>query len=126
MEINALNIYLFGLILDSRQTLFWLFTLSTFITVLIGGAYLIKKEEEKCSRGKIKIDCTKEILWFKRGVITTIIMLICFVLAPSKEIATAMFIVPPVVNNEKVQELPDNVLNFVNSWLKKNTHLKDF
>ena len=37
-----------------------------------------------------------------------------------------MFIVPPVVNNEKVQELPDNVLNFVNSWLKKNTQSKDF
>lgn len=126
MEINALNIYLFGLILDSSQTFFWLFTLSTFITFIIGGFYLIKKEEEKFSRSKIKVDCTKEILWFKRGVITTIIMLICSILAPSKEIATAMFIVPPVVNNEKVQELPDNVLNFVNSWLKKNTQLKDF
>nr|DAL31742.1 MAG TPA_asm: hypothetical protein [Caudoviricetes sp.] len=32
-----------------------------------------------------------------------------------------MFVVPPVVNNEKVQEIPNNVLDFVNGWLKENT-----
>ena len=32
-----------------------------------------------------------------------------------------MIVVPPVVNNEQVQEIPKNVLDFVNGWLKENT-----
>lgn len=41
--------------------------------------------------------------------------------APSDKIIAAMYLVPPVVNNEQVQEIPNNVLEFVNGWLKENT-----
>lgn len=37
------------------------------------------------------------------------------------KIIAAMYLVPPVVNNEQVQEIPKNVLDFVNGWLKENT-----
>lgn len=76
-------------------------------------------------------DCLTEYVdsiakWFKRAVITFVRLLLTCVFAPTKEIATAMFVVPPVVNNEKVQELPQNVLDFVNGWLKKYTPKESF
>ena len=76
-------------------------------------------------------DCLKEYTdsiakWFKRAVITFVCLLLTCVFAPTKEIAAAMFVVPPVVNNEKVQELPQNVLDFVNGWLKKYTPKESF
>jgi TRAP-type C4-dicarboxylate transport system permease small subunit len=30
-------------------------------------------------------------------------------------------VVPKIVNNEQVQELPDNLMRFINNWLKENT-----
>ena len=115
MEINALNIYLFGILYELRSyvdnciggTIFVLTILSfgTFIGVVND---LIEFKQYT-------------ICWFKRLIVVLICLVLLRGVAPSKEIVTAMLIVPPVVNNEKVQELPENVLDFVNSWLKENT-----
>lgn len=37
---------------------------------------------------------------------------------PSTKTAIAMAVIPPVINNEKVQKLPDNVLGFINEYLE--------
>ncbi len=34
----------------------------------------------------------------------------------------AMTTIPPVINNEQVQELPENVLGFINDYLKDKRH----
>ena len=38
---------------------------------------------------------------------------------PSTKSMCAILVVPQIVNNEKVQELPENVLNLANEWLKE-------
>lgn len=124
MEINALNIYLFGLLLNLKSNAIVLGFLMFWVCISLGMAWIMSKDEYafRCL-SEYTVSIAK---WLKRATITLICIILTCIFAPTKEIATAMFIVPPVVNNEKVQELPDNILNFVNSWLKKNTQLKNF
>lgn len=46
-------------------------------------------------------------------------------LIPSKNTLIQMLVIPPIVNNEQIQELPVNVLNFVNDYLKQIEREKD-
>ena len=39
-------------------------------------------------------------------------------MTPSSKTVAAMIVIPPIVNNEQVQELPNNVLEFINDYLK--------
>lgn len=113
--IDAFDIYLFGLLLNLRN-IFCDLGFFTFIFAL-GLVFAIP-----CLYG---FEADKIIPIAKKwGIIILTSFALCIVgknLSPTKEIATAMFVVPPVVNNEKVQELPQNVLDFVNGWLKENT-----
>lgn len=113
--IDAFDIYLFGLLLNLRELfvdLGFLGTLFFIITIVVLPiAYDFNAE-------KI-VPAMKKLL-----IVFISVFAVCVIgknLAPTKEIATAMFVVPPVVNNEKVQEIPKNVLDFVNGWLKENT-----
>lgn len=120
MEINALNIYLFGILYELRSYIDSCIGGTIFVlTILSFGTFIGVVND--LIEFKQYIIC-----WFKRLIVILICLIILRGVVPSKEIVTAMLIVPPVVNNEKVQELPENVLDFVNSWLKKNTQLKDF
>ena len=66
------------------------------------------EKDEATYNGGIKI-----LFWtlVVGGVITIFI--------PSKSVMMQMLIIPPVVNNEQVRQLPDNVLEYVNEWLKE-------
>lgn len=44
---------------------------------------------------------------------------------PSKTVLVQMLVIPPIINNEQIQELPANVLNFVNDYLKQLERGKD-
>lgn len=118
--VSAFQIYLFGLLLNLKSDVAFLGFLMLLVCVVLGVAWLMSKDN-------YAFDCLSEYTasiakWFKRAVITFVCLVLTCIFAPTKEIATAMFVVPPVVNNEKVQELPQNVLDFVNGWLKENTH----
>lgn len=48
------------------------------------------------------------------------------IFVPSKTVMMQMLILPPVVNNEQAQQLPSNVMEYVNNWLEKaNKELKE-
>ena len=47
-----------------------------------------------------------------------------YVLAPSGKTMIAMYVVPKIVNNEAVQQLPGELLEFVRSYLKENQREK--
>lgn len=118
--VSAFQIYLFGLLLNLKSDAGFLGFLMFWVVVGLGIAWFMSKD-------KYVFECLSEYTesiakWFKRAVITFVCLLLTCIFAPTKEIATAMFIFPPVVNNEKVQEIPQNVLDFVNGWLKENTH----
>ena len=113
--IDAFDIYLFGLLLNLRELFVDLGFLGTlfFIITIVVLPIAYDFNEEKIA------PAMKKLL-----IVFISVFAVCVIgknLAPTKEIATAMFVVPPVVNNEKVQEIPKNVLDFVNGWLKENT-----
>lgn len=125
MEIvTSFQIYLFGLLLNLKSDTAFLALFMFWVIIGLSFLYALSKDKY--------IDILKgysEIIvkWLKRAVITFVCLVLTCALAPTKEIATAMFIVPPVVNNEKVQELPSNVLDFVNGWLKEHSkNTKEF
>lgn len=83
-------------------------SLALFIMVGITGT-----KEEKYAVGKL-------IVW-----LVGIGAVIC-IFVPSKTVMMQMLILPPVVNNEQVQELPSNVMEYVNNWLEEaNAELKE-
>lgn len=48
------------------------------------------------------------------------------IFVPSKTVMMQMLILPPVVTSEQVQELPSNVLEYVNNWLEEaNAELRE-
>lgn len=113
--IDAFDIYLFGILLNLKgmfdDLMFFLVFSSLLLIILVPLIY------------DFKITALKPVAK-KLGIIILSAIAICIIgkgLSPTKEIATAMLVVPPVVNNEKVQEIPKNVLDFVNGWLKENT-----
>lgn len=118
--ISAFQIYLFGLLLNIKSDINFLGFLMFWVCFGLGLAWFMSKDDSAFNYLREYTDSIAK--WFKRAVITLICLVFTGVFAPTKEIATAMFVVPPVVNNEKVQELPQNVLDFVNGWLKENTH----
>lgn len=115
MEINALNIYLFGILYELRSYVDGCIGGTIFVLTILSFGTFIGVVNDLIEFKQYTI------CWFKRLIVVLICLVLLRGVAPSKEIVTAMLIVPPVVNNEKVQELPENVLDFVNSWLKKNT-----
>ena len=118
--ISIFQIYLFGLLLNLKADSAFLGFLMIWVCVGLGIAWLMAKDKDAFEElSEYTVSIAK---WFKRAVITLVCLILTCIFAPTKEIATAMFVVPPVVNNEKVQELPQNVLDFVNGWLKENTH----
>lgn len=52
------------------------------------------------------------------SIIGAIIVGIIALIIPSTKTALAMAVIPPVINNEQVQKLPDNVLGFINEYLE--------
>lgn len=113
--IDALDIYFFGLLLNLKDMfddlMFFLVFSSLLLGILVSMVY------------DFNITALKPVAK-KLGIIIISAIAFCIIgkgLSPTKEIATAMFVVPPVVNNQQVQEIPKNVLDFVNGWLKENT-----
>lgn len=113
--IDAFDIYLFGLLLKLESMFIDLMFLLTFTSLALIIIVPLMYD--------FNITALKPIAK-KLGIIVFSAIAFCMIgkcLSPTKEIATAMFVVPPVVNNEKVQEIPKNILDFVNGWLKENT-----
>lgn len=52
------------------------------------------------------------------AIIGAVIMGFIAICIPSTKTAIAMAVIPPVINNEQVQKLPDNVLGFINEYLE--------
>lgn len=52
------------------------------------------------------------------ALIVAVIMGFIAIFVPSTKTALAMAVIPPVINNEQVQKLPDNLLGFINEYLE--------
>lgn len=58
---------------------------------------------------------------FKFSSIIIPILVLLSIFTPNTKTLAAMIIVPPIVNNEQVQQIPDDILTFVRSVIKEYT-----
>lgn len=87
---------------------------ASFVLFIMSGPFGASLPEDK------KPAVAKWILWM-----LCVGTFIC-IFVPSKTVMMQMLILPPVVNNEQVQQLPSNVLEYVNNWLEEaNAELKE-
>ena len=55
--------------------------------------------------------------WLKRFIAVLIASLTLLLIFPSSKTLVAMYVIPPIVNNEQVQQLPSDVLTFLHNYL---------
>lgn len=55
----------------------------------------------------------------KISFITFVVSGLLCLFVPSKSVMVQMLVIPPIVNNESMQEFPQNLLDFVNDYLKE-------
>lgn len=113
--VDAFDIYLLGLLMNLSTGMQFLFCVLFFATVGTLFLWFIHDEDYQ---PKMKTLLAK---WLKRFAVALSCVFVINIATPSDKIIAAMYLVPPVVNNEQVQEIPNNVLEFVNEWLKENT-----
>lgn len=107
MEVTPLMIYLITLADNIRGLLSFIFT---FGGILSAVAFFSSLEFDISTEVRIK--------WIKRVLPALFTCIILFVLIPSSKTLAAMYVIPPIVNNESVQELPAEILSFVKEYLK--------
>ena len=115
MEITPLTVYLLYLLENLHSASKIIIVLSIAI-ILVSGTWLATVDESWVNPKTIpKVTRTLKIF---------IIVFICSFIAksviPNGKILVAMYIIPKVVNNEAVQQLPGELLEFVRSYLKEN------
>ena len=72
-------------------------------------------DEDAIKIAQVTSRCSKILL----SIGFSLILLLAFV--PSTKEMAAIIIVPKIVNNEKIQELPENLLELSNEWIKAKT-----
>ena len=113
MTISPLMIYLVD-VCDSLHVFFNIacgISLGTVLIIIF--AWLVSE---------VPIERLKEI-FIERFIKFVLIVLIASgvgcIFVPSKTVLVQMLVIPPIANNEQIQELPANVLNFINDYLKE-------
>lgn len=71
--------------------------------------------------GKFSEDdfCKYVAKFVKPATITFVICIFLITIIPSKREALAIYIIPKIINNQQVHELPINALNYLNVFFKK-------
>lgn len=114
--ITSFDIYILGFLYELKSALMTLIAAFIFITLMLLMTFCFMRVDGADTE---LIKRTSKTI--KYSIITLVVLVILGIFAPNKETVIAMATVPPVLNNEKVQELPENVLDFINGWIKEYT-----
>lgn len=120
----ALYIYLFGTADSIKAVLSILASIGLFVSgcLILGCVLYVASEEDLVKAFK---DVFKLLNVIKKCFITSIITFIIASTIPNKETVAAMIVIPAgfkaIQENEQIVQLPDNILDFINSWLKKHS-----
>lgn len=122
---NELELYL----ILKLNAIIWIFALTTaffviYSTAILIGHFITRELNETRSGERIVnsfIRWEKKARWAWATIPLAIIFFIATLSIPTTKQYVIMKVIPKIVNNEKVQDLPDNLLDFVNGWLKENT-----
>ena len=92
---------------------------SILLAVLITFRIVFKVYAEQDEEAKTFYTVTTPLYKFSSIIIPIFILLNLFI--PNTKTVAAMVLVPPIVNNEQVQQIPDDILTFVRSVIKEYT-----
>lgn len=117
---TPITIYLLMQADTLKETISFLFGISVIIlfgTLIVSVVFADASLEEQRTIAKFRKWFA--IVFFSLITLDTVI--------PSSKTIAAMYAVPAVVNNEQVQQLPEEILMFVRDFLKEHTkeHKKD-
>ena len=121
MEITPLTIYLFYLVDTLKSISYPLLGLCGLLTVLSAFGWLLTHSDAWVSPRTVSMI----VKTFKIASITGLCALVANIIIPSGKVMVAMYVVPKVVNNESVQQLPGEILDFIRSYLRENTIKQD-
>ena len=109
-------IYLIGIVDDFKEFFSFVGAIGAVFCI---GAFCIFRANLEDAREETEKDFES---WarksFKFFVVFAIIYL-SSVFVPNSKTLIAMVTIPPVIHNEQVQQLPENVLGFINDYLKE-------
>ena len=121
MTITPTEIY-WLLKLDAIQNLFTgLTTISAIAIIFFGVSYAIKIDFTDYNRDK---EANEKLwsAWRKRLMLFSIVPIVFISLStfiPSTKQMAAIMIAPPIINNEKVQQIPKDLLDILGLSIKK-------
>lgn len=92
---------------------------SILLIVLIILRIIVKAYVEWDEEAEAFYTVTTPLYKFSSVVIPIFVLLNVFI--PNTKTVAAMILIPPIVNNEQVQQIPDDILTFVRSVIKEYT-----
>lgn len=115
MELSALTIYLID-VSETLKTFFFMAALSASAVTLGFCPCLIDVTEE--SRERLLRN-------LKRGVCTAAFCALGAVLTPSSKTLVAMYVLPAIVNNERVQNISVDLMKLAEKWVREQLGEKE-
>lgn len=118
MNISPIEVY-FILQLDSiRNTTGSLLFIIGLLTAISAVVFFLSFDDCFGSDGTVRA-LTKKLCTISLSLFSVLLLVQAFI--PSTKQMAAVLILPQVVNNEKVQQLPEDILNLVQSFIKEWT-----
>lgn len=116
MEITTTNIYWLFIVLPNIKEIM-------VVVGVVGAIALIVSFLVALFTWEYEDDGWREK--YKKGILILFIfssvILSAQVFIPSKQDLVLMYGLPRALNNENVQQLPDNAVEYINTWLEQNT-----
>lgn len=110
MTISPSIIYIIG-ILDKFHMIVGIFLVPLFVILIVFGIlYIVVHLDESFDQSDIE-RAEKLNPIFKKAIATTVILGCLKVFVPNTGLVAAMYVIPAVVNNEKVQNIGSNLLD---------------
>lgn len=92
---------------------------TVLLLALIVLRIVCKIHAEWDTSAQIFYDTTTFLYKFSSMIIPIFVLINIFI--PNTKTVAAMILIPPIINNEQVQQIPDDILTFVRSVIKEYT-----
>lgn len=111
MELSAFSIYCIGIVDGVKSMLAGLGTMFAFLSAMFAVVEMTDFPERP---ERVKNAMRRLLITF------VVLFAICTlrVFIPTSKTVIAMMTIPPIINNEEVQKLPKNLIEFLNDYLE--------
>lgn len=109
-------IYLIGVVDDLKRFFTFFGAIGAVVCLGMSFIYRVGLEEDSEKEEKVLESLARKSFSF---FVVFAIILTSSVFVPNSKTLIAMATIPPVIHNEQVQQLPENVLGFINDYLKE-------